>query len=234
MRVQELMTANVVTVRPDMHLKDAAALLAEHRISGLPVVDEDGWVLGVLSEVDILFKEAGADERHGFLERLLALPPSRLDLKLAATTVAEAMTAPALTIGPRRPVTDAATKMIREGIGRLPVVDDEGRLVGIVTRADLVRAFLRTDAEIEREIREDVIRRTLWLEPDTIQIDVTGGEVRLSGLVETRSDAELIPTFVQRVPGVVAVLSKLRWCDENGGRPRRAVASHGRGSGLPR
>ena len=125
-------------------------------------------------------------------------------------------------------MTEAATVMIEEGVNRLPVIDDDERLIGIITRADLVRAFVRSDAEIEREIRDDVFRRTLWLEPDTIQIEVAGGEVRLSGEVETRSDAELIPTFVQRVPGVVSVLSKVRWRDENGNRPGRAVVWNGR------
>jgi CBS domain-containing protein len=230
MRVQDLMTVNVVTVRSDAPLKGAAALLAEHRVSGLPVVDDDGRVLGVLSEADVVLKETGCEEWHGFFERLIAASPSRVDLKLAARTVGEAMSAPAVTIGPRRPVTDAATKMIQEGVGRLPVTDDAERLVGIITRADLVRAFVRTDAEIEREIREDVFRRTLWLEPDAVQIEVAGGEVRLSGVVETKTDAELIPTFVQRVPGVVAVLSKLRWCEENGHRRLRA----GSAVGLPR
>ena len=224
MRIKDLMTTNVLTVRPSTELKDAAALLAEHRISGLPVVDDEGHVLGVLSEGDILYKEAGTKDRPGFLERLLtAPPPVALDLKLAAKTVGQAMSAPALTIGPRRPVTEAATIMIEEGVNRLPVIDDEDRLIGIITRADLVRAFVRSDAEIEREIRDDVIRRTLWLEPDMIQIEVAHGEVRLAGEVETQIDAELIPTFVQRVPGVVSVLSKLRWREENGSRPGRAV-----------
>ena len=76
------------------------------------------------------------------------------------------MSAPALTIGPNRPVTEAANTMIEEGVNRLPVVDDDGVLIGIVTRADLVRAFVRSDEEVAREIREEVIRRTLWLEPD--------------------------------------------------------------------
>jgi CBS domain-containing protein len=223
MRVKDLMTTNVLAVRSSTKLKDAAVLLAEHRISGLPVVDPDGHVLGVFSEGDILYKETGARDKPGFFERLLAVPPVGLDLKLAARTVGEAMSAPALTIGPRRPVTEAATVMIEEGVNRLPVIDDEERLIGIITRADLVRAFVRSDAEIEQEIREDVIRRTLWLEPDAIHIEVADGEARLSGEVETRTDAELIPTFVQRVPGVVAVLSKLRCREENGHRPGRAV-----------
>jgi CBS domain-containing protein len=228
MRVKDLMTTDVLTVRPSTLLKDAAALLAERRISGLPVVDDEGRVLGVLSEGDILYKETGAKDKPGLIDRLLSVPPVGVDLKLAAKTVGEAMTTPALTIRPRRPVTEAASVMIEEGVNRLPVIDDEERLIGIITRADLVRAFVRSDAEIEHEIRDDVFHRTLWLEPDTLQIEVKEGEVRLSGEVETRTDAELIPTFVQRVPGVVSVLSKLRWRDENGNRPGRAVVWHGR------
>jgi CBS domain-containing protein len=228
MRVKDLMTKDVLTVRPSMPLKEAAAMLAEHRISGLPVIDDERRVLGVLSEGDILYKETGAKDKPGLIDRLLSVPPVGLDLKLAAKTVGEAMSAPALTVGPRRPVTEAASLMIDERVNRLPVIDDEERLIGIITRADLVRAFVRSDAEIEKEIREDVFHRTLWLEPEMLQIEVSGGEVRLSGQVETRTDAELIPTFVQRVPGVVSVLSKLRWRDENGHRPGRAVVWHGR------
>jgi CBS domain-containing protein len=228
MRVRDLMTSNVLTVRSSTQLKDAAALLAEHRISGVPVVDEDGHVLGVLSEGDILYKETGTKDKPGFFDRLLSVPPTGLDLKLAARTVGEAMSVPAVTIRPRRPVTQAATTMIEKGVNRLPVIDDEDRLIGIITRADLVRAFVRSDAEIEQEIREDVLNRTLWLEADAIQIEVVGGEVRLSGEVGTQTDAELIPTFVQRVPGVVSVLSKLRWREDNGHRPGRAVVWHGR------
>lgn len=228
MRVKDLMTTDVLTVRVTTQLKDAARLLAEHRISGLPVVDDDGRVLGVLSEGDILYKETGMKDRPGFFERLLSVPATGFELKLAARTVGEAMSAPAVTIGPTRPVTVAATTMIDEGVNRLPVVDDEGRLVGIVTRADLVRAFVRSDAEIEHEIREDVIRQKLWLEPDAFQVEVVGGEVRLSGEVETRTDAEMIPTLVQRVPGVVAVLSKLRWREENGHRKGPVVSRHER------
>jgi CBS domain-containing protein len=228
MRVKDLMTENVLTVRSGTQLKDAAALLAEHRISGLPVVDDQNHVLGVLSEGDILYKESGTKDRPGFLDRLLSAPPTGLDLKLAARTVGDAMSAPAVTIGPRKPVTKAATMMIEESVNRLPVVDDEDRLIGIITRADLVRAFVRSDAEIEHEIREDVFRRQLWLEEDAIRLEVSGGEVRLSGQVGTRTDAEMIPTFVQRVPGVVAVLSKLRWREENGHRSGLGTVWHGR------
>ena len=218
MKIKEIMTTDVLTVRSTTPLKEAAVILAQHRISGLPVVDAEGHVVGVLSEGDILFKEVGARDKPSLFERLVAAPPSGLDLKLAATTSGEAMSAPALTIGPNRPVTEAANTMIEEGVNRLPVVGDDGVLIGIVTRADLVRAFVRSDEEVAREIRDEVIRRTLWLEPDQIEVAVHDGEVQLSGEVETKGDAELIPSFVQRVPGVISVLSKLRW-RENGAKP---------------
>ena len=211
MKIKDVMTAEVLTVRSTTPLKQAAVTLAEHGISGLPVVDPDGRVIGVLSEGDILYKEVGGPRRRSLFERLVAAPPAGIELKLSATTVGEAMTVPAVTIGQNRLVTDAANAMIDNGVNRLPVVDEDGVLIGIVTRADLVRAFVRSDEELAREIREEVIRRTLWLEPDAIQIEVHDGEVRLSGQVESKTDAELIPSFVQRVPGVTSVLSKLRW-----------------------
>jgi CBS domain-containing protein len=219
MRVKDVMTTEVLTVRPETTLKDAAALLAERGISGLPVVDLGGQVVGVLSEGDVLFKEMGQRAaKRPFVDRLLSLPPSDLEAKVSAATVGEAMTAPALTIGPRRPLTEVAGTMIERGVKRLPVVDDSGNLVGIVTRADLVRAFVRSDEAIEREIRDDVIQRSLWIEPDRVEVSVEAGEVRLAGEVETKAEAELIPEFVQRVPGVVSVLSKLSWTSENGRR----------------
>jgi len=214
MKVKDVMTTKVSTIHGDASLKEAAGLMTELGVSGLPVVAQDGLVIGVLSERDILFKEARPGPKPGLLERLFALPIPELEAKLAATTVGEAMTAPAMTISPDRPVSEAASVMVEENVKRLPVVDGAGTLVGIVTRSDLVRAFVRSDEEIAREIRDDVIRRSLWIEPEKIDVVVERGEVRLVGEVESRADAELIPEFIQRVPGVVSVLSKLRWPDE--------------------
>jgi CBS domain-containing protein len=226
MRVQDVMTKEVATVRSDTSLKDAAEILVRRSISGLPVVDPENHVVGVLSEGDILFKEIGEAEPKSMLERWLLLPLPDMASKLEARTAGEAMSAPAVTIGQKRPLTDAANTMIDEGVNRLPVVDDERKLIGIVTRADLVRAFVRSDDEIAKEIREEVIRRALWIAPDSIEVVVEDGEVRLSGEVETKADAELIPTFVQRVPGVVSVLSKLRWPEQNGHRTGRLLLWH--------
>jgi CBS domain-containing protein len=228
MRVEDVMTREVATVRSETTLKEAAESLVRRRISGLPVVDAENHVLGVLSEGDILFKEIGEAEPKSMLERWLLFPLPDVPSKLEARTAGEAMSAPPVTIGPKRPLTDAANTMIDERVNRLPVVDDAGKLIGIVTRADLVRAFVRSDEEIEKEIRDDVIRRTLWIAPDAVEVIVEDGNVRLAGQLETKADAELIPAFVQRVPGVVSVLSKLRWPEEHGNGSGRLLLWHKR------
>ncbi|HZG36328.1 MAG TPA: CBS domain-containing protein [Gaiellaceae bacterium] len=206
MKVQDVMTTQVATVAPHTQLKDVAALLAGRRISGVPVV-EDGHVVGVVSEADVLAKEAA--ERHrrtSLLDWLLDVEPL-LD-KLSARTAGEAMTAPAIVVAPRRPLHEAAGVMLEHGVNRLPVVD-AGKLVGIVTRADLVRAFVRTDVEIAKEIHREVLSRTLWLDPGDVDVVVEGGDVRLRGTVPSENDAELLPRLVRRVPGVVSVSSKV-------------------------
>jgi CBS domain-containing protein len=209
MRIEEVMTRAVRTVAPETSLKEAAEILAELRISGLPVV-EAGKVVGVLSEADILSKERGeAPFRGGLLGLVFENGHGRA--KLLAKTVGEAMTSPAITIGPQRPVPEAAAVMIDKKINRLPVVDDEGTLVGLVSRADLVRAFVRPDDEIAREIREDVVLHTLWIAPEQLDVKVENGAVMLAGQVETKDDAELLPEFVRRVPGVIEVQSSLTW-----------------------
>lgn len=203
MNVADVMTHAVVTVEPGVSLKEAARLLAANRVSGLPVVTSEGAVLGIVSEADVLAKEsevagnAPRTEGHGLLD---------------ARVVGEAMMAPALTIEPSSRIVVAAKTMVEHGVNRLPVVEN-GKLVGIVTRADLVRAFIRTDAEIATEIREDVVEHGLRLGPGKVQVEVDDGEVTLRGRVD-RADAELLPTFVGRVPGVVTVHSKLTWTGE--------------------
>jgi CBS domain-containing protein len=211
MKIRDLMTPNALAVGPEAPLKDVAAILAEHRISGLPVVSEQRTVLGVVSEADILVKEQGPAPRHGGLFGWLLAGGHADAAKLAARTAGEAMTAPAITISAEKDVSEAARVMTENGIKRLPVVDPDGKLVGIVTRSDLVTAFARPDSEIRREIREDVVRHTLWIEDGTLDVRVERGEVTLSGRLERRSDAELLSLFVARVPGVISVDSTLTW-----------------------
>jgi CBS domain-containing protein len=202
------MTTDVTTVAPDTDLRDVAALLVQKRISGVPVVDGER-VVGVVSERDILFKERPSSGlQRGVLAWLM--DEGDLMLKIDATTAQLAMTSPPITIGPERSVADAASLMLEERISRLPVVEGS-RLVGIVTRHDLVRAFARADEEIWQEIDSDPLIRSYWRRPTSYDVAVAHGRVTLSGKVDTKEHARAIEAFVDRVPGVVSVASRLHW-----------------------
>jgi len=213
MKIREVMTEAVVTVEPEALLKDAARILVDKGISGMPVVDAEGKVIGVLSEADVVAKERNQRSAGGFMSWLVDPPDAWLERRMQATTAGEAMSRPAVTIGADRPVAEAATLMLDEGVNRLPVVDEAGKLVGIVSRADLVRTFVRADDEIKAEIEDAVIKRTLWLEPATVTVAVENGVVALAGEVDTEQDAHLLETFARRVPGVVSVASTVRCRD---------------------
>jgi CBS domain-containing protein len=211
--VRDVMTRSVVSVQRSTPLKEVAQALIDNNISGVPVVDVDGAVLGVVSEADLLVKEQGPDTiRHRPLARFLGESrESQAQLvKLGATTATEAMTSPAVTIPPGRPVQEAAAIMTARGVNRLPVVDD-GRLVGIVSRADLVRAYVRSDDELATTIRQDVILRILWLDPALFTVIVKDGVASISGRVERRSTAEMIEHSVRMVPGIVDVHASVSW-----------------------
>lgn len=217
MKVRDVMTTNVFTARADMSLKEVATRMLEYGISGMPIVDEEERVVGVLSETDILFKERTAPERDGLVDWLVHYGEDPPAAKLNARTARQAMTSPAVTITPRRSIAEAAELMLDLKIDRLPVVD-AGELIGIVTRADLVRAFTRTDEEIEREIIRDVILKTLWVSPDRVTVRIDHGQVTLEGCVDSEAEAEIILKFVKAVPGVVSIESKLTWPLEKAAR----------------
>lgn len=217
MTVRDVMASPVVTVRRETPLKDVARLLINNGVSGVPVVDDAGSVVGVVSEGDFLVKEQGAAEiHHRRLARLFGeSSEARAQLeKVEARTAGEAMTSPAITVAPGSAIRDAAALMTRRSVNRLPVVDD-GRLVGIVTRADLLRAYLRSDTELERVVRDDVILRMMWLDPASFDITVRNGEARIVGSVERRSTAEIIEASVRMVPGIVAVHADLGWSTDD-------------------
>lgn len=216
MTVEDAMTRSVVTVHPDLPLKNVARLLVGHRVSGLPVVDAEDRVLGVVSEADLLVKESGsAAVGHRRLERVRGTSKeTRKSLaKVVATTAGEAMTAPALTIDRRATLHAAATLMVNRGVNRLPVAED-GFLVGIITRADLVRAFVRTDDELAETIRHEILLGAMSLDPVLFDISVTGGIARVRGRVDRRSDAELLERLVGTVPGIVSVDVDVSWISD--------------------
>jgi CBS domain-containing protein len=213
MRVADVMTKDVVTVSPETTLKEVARLLVDRRISGVPVVSGDGTVLGVVSEEDVLFKERRHTTRpHGLLARLLD-DDAPFRPKLEARTAADAMSSPAVTIEPWRHVATAASNMIDGHIKRLPVVEGD-RLVGIVTRSDLVKAFVRTDEEVAHEINEEILGMLLP-DPERFGVTVEHGEVTLTGEADTELDADVLLRVVGRVPGVVSIASQVTW-RENG------------------
>ncbi|WP_458249313.1 CBS domain-containing protein [Streptomyces sp. MAI_2237] len=209
--VEDVMTREVVRAPRDASFKTVAALLAEHRISGLPVVDDGGRVLGVISETDLLHRQAAQDDvRRGRRPRLPRLTRSAraAAAKARATTADDLMTGPAVTTTPDASVTEAARTMRRHAVERLPVVDRRGRLAGIVTRGDLLRVFLRPDEDIRRDVG-DQVAAALCQPRYLVDVGVTGGVVRLRGHVERRSDTGLAVLVARRVDGVVAVTEAL-------------------------
>lgn len=211
MRVQEVMTRDVVTVSPETSLKDVARKLVELRISGMPVVGADGSVVGVISEADVLAKERIEYEDGGAIARLIHRPDPAQKAKLSARVAGEAMTSPAITVEPYWTVPTVAQMMLEHGINRLPVVR-RGRLVGIVTRADLVRAFARTDDEVADEVREALaLQEAMSFGRGPIEVRVDAGEATLTGTVRTREDAEVLTNATAKVPGVVGVRSEIAW-----------------------
>ena len=222
MKVQAIMTREVVTVDPDADLRDVARILVAKRISGVPVCAAGGQLVGIVTEGDILVKEAGPRDERGFFAWLRGADVKRAQ-KAHALRAKDAMTLQVSTISPSASVAEAARRMSDLGIKRLPVMKD-GLLVGIVSRTDLMRAFVRPDDEIRREIEEDLLRRTLWLEvPEAVQVRVERGVVRLSGQVETLTDVVVLQELVARVPGVVSVNAELGWTFNDAERARHEL-----------
>ncbi len=222
MNVGDVMTRNVAAVSPETPLKDVAALMVERGISGVPVVDAAGAVVGVVSEADFVIKQRGVVGGRGrLLARIFGTSrKSRAELaKIEATTAGEAMTSPAVTVEAADTLQFAAEQMAGRRVNRLPVVEG-GRLVGIVTRADVVRAYLRPDAELERLVREEVLAKTAFaLEPDAFHVVVEDGVVRLAGRVDRRSLAETIVEVTHGLGGIVGVDSRLTWEMDDVDRP---------------
>ncbi len=236
MKLREIMTRDVTTVTPETSLRDLALLLTERQISGAPVVDADGLVVGVISEADLLVKQLSRPlSRRVPVEWILGERHDPEELRRrAATTVGEAMSAPAITIEIDRPIREAANLMVDRRVNRLPVLAD-GRLVGIVTRADLVGAYLTVDDDIGESVRERVLRSTMWLDPDAYDISVHEGVVRIAGAVDRRTTAGIVERLIGITDGVVEVQSELTWrWDDTEAEPAAAGREPGASSVVAR
>ncbi|PKV83133.1 CBS domain-containing protein [Streptomyces sp. TLI_146] len=207
--IGEVMTREVVEAHPETPFKDLVRLLDRHRISGLPVVDEDDKVVGVISETDLIHHQAVRSTDLPARRFRLAPPRRRSARRTAARTAQELMSTPAVTVHPEQRITDAARVMERHGVERLPVVDEEDRLIGIATRRDLLRVFLRTDDEIRQEILDAVATHALGLPTHEVNVSVRDGMVTLQGSVEQRADIPSAIRLAYRVDGVVGVVNGL-------------------------
>ncbi|MER6096484.1 CBS domain-containing protein [Streptomyces sp. NPDC001728] len=211
--VFEVMTHKVVTAAPQTPFKQVARLFAEHDVSAVPVVDPDRRLLGVVSEADLLRATAELPDLEGRSAgvRLLSEERGLPD----AETAAQLMTSPAVTAQPNWNLAETARTMHRKGVKRLPVIDETGRLVGIISRSDLLRPFLRSDTAIRDEIEHDVLADTLRLAPDTIRVTVDDGVVRLKGRVDERADIRVIVRLCRSVDGVVALHESIEYAYDN-------------------
>ncbi|MCX5009124.1 CBS domain-containing protein [Streptomyces sp. NBC_00638] len=208
--VGEVMTREVVEAHREMSFKDVVRLLDRHRISGLPVVDADDKVVGVISQTDLIRRQAGRSA--GARVRRLRIPQLGRSARRAsadAVTAEELMSTPAITVHPEQRIADAARVMERHGVERLPVVDEEDRLIGIATRRDLLRVFLRTDDEIRREVRDEVLAHTLGRPDHGVAVSVRDGMTTLVGVLEHSGDLPLVIRGTYRVDGVVGVVNRL-------------------------
>ena len=211
MQVADVMSKDVLTLRPSLPFKDAVARMLDAGVSGAPVVDENGAVVGIVTEADLMPKEAYGSGRGGGSGGLGYLAGRALERvrKTRALTTGDVMTTTVHSVSSTEDVRIAAREMLKHGIKRLPVVDDD-RLVGIVSRQDLLRVFTRPDDELQAEI-ELLLRNPLrWPPVARLLCAVWDGRVLLEGEVEQRGDIAIIGSLVTHIPGVVRVHNNLR------------------------
>jgi CBS-domain-containing membrane protein len=208
--VKDVMSTHVVAVRKNAPFKEMAARLREHRVSAFPVLDEDNKVIGVVSEADLLTKEALEFSATGKVSGMLHY---REQAKAAATTAEDLMTKPPVTISPDEFVSHAARLMYARKVKRLPVVDDDGHLVGIVSRADVLSVYSRQDDAIRREIIDNIILDTLLCDPSRFTVTVKDGIVTVEGMPETAGVGHDMIDEIRHVEGVVAVRDRLSYPD---------------------
>lgn len=207
MKVRDLMTTDPLAVAPETLLKEAARTMVRNKVSGLPVI-RDEILVGIVTEGDFLRQEANRDQPYRFslLDALFGEGPAEAP---AAEFVSEVMTESVITIKPEATIGEAARVMANQRVKRLPVLEEDGALVGIISRADVVNAFTKPDEIIEDEVREDIVRRLLFLDPEDVGVTVVDGVVILSGEMENRTEAHLLEELTRRVEGVVRVDSQL-------------------------
>lgn len=209
--VRDVMSTHVIAVQKSAPFKQMAKAIREHHVSAFPVLDDDGTVIGVVSEADLLTKEALNSGDVGTAGMLDGIRQRREQERAAGLTAGDLMTHPAVTVEPEDTVEHAARLMYDRRIKRLPVTDAAGRLVGIVSRADVLAVYSRADEEIRNEICDEVIRGELRIDPGRFTVAVQDGVVTLEGTPETGPLGHNLVSRVRHVQGVVAVRDRLTY-----------------------
>ncbi|MFE9454421.1 CBS domain-containing protein [Streptomyces sp. NPDC006739] len=200
--VSDVMTAPAVAVGRDAHFKEIVQVMDERHVSAVPVVSGEGKVVGAVSEADLLPKEEFRNREPTRFERIRR----RSDLtKAEGMTAGEVMSTPAVTVRPDDTLTQAARLMAVHHVKRLPVVDDADRLCGVVSRGDLLKVFLRSDEDIEEEVRRTVVSYLFPLHAHAIHVSVRDGMVTLRGPVHDTSLIWVAERLVRGLEGVVGV-----------------------------
>ena len=200
--VSDVMTARVVALRRNADYKEIVSVMHRHRVSACPVLDDADRVIGLVSEADLLYKQADPDLPAGQIRLEWRLGE---ESKATAVTAAQLMTAPAVTINAGAAVVDAARLMQDRRIRRLPVVGHDGQLVGIVSRTDVLSVYERPDTDIWDEVARVVISDEFKLDPDSFDVTVISGIVTLTGLMDRRETALSLLARVRHNEGVVGV-----------------------------
>jgi len=204
--VEDVMTTSVVALTQDADYRQIVTILRQHRVSAVPVLDGARRVLGVVSEADLLPKLTAEPLPAGTIRLAWRLS----EPAAAAATAAELMTRPAITVTPDVTVADAARLMQARQVKRLPVVDDNGQLVGIISRADVLSVFDRPDQQLRDEVNA-VIAGQFALDPDLLSVTVRSGIVTVTGPVDRREVALALLGEVRFLEGVVAVRDRLTY-----------------------
>jgi len=207
MRVVDVMTTDVVAAQPEWSLKQAARVMIDAGVSGLPVIGDGDAVVGIITEADFIETEAGRTTgRKRLFDTVFGEKRTRVP-----STVEAAMTRSPIVVDRNTTISEAARLMTDHKVKRMPVVDPDGRLEGIVSRGDILVAFARDDEAIADAVQRGVIRRILMLESRDVSVRVADGVVMLSGQVPNRSDAKLLEELVGRIEGVIRCESDLVW-----------------------
>lgn len=212
--VSDVMTARVHVASPMTPFKYLVRLIEENRVSAIPIVDQHGMPVGIVSESDLLLKERRAELASDGSP--LHLWRRRVDkAKAGGVIAADLMSSPAITVHADTALTEAARLMQERNIRRLVVVDARGRIAGIVTRSDLLQIFLRTDEDLRQEVMRTIIPAIIPGDAETVEVDVKANVITLSGVVDRRSDSEILSRVSREIDGVVEVVNQLthRWDD---------------------